>query len=131
PGRNERDRIMAAQTKHELIVTTPSKSTVAVERTFDAPARLVWAAHTQPEYIKQWLLGPDGWDMPVCEVDLRVGGSYRWEWSHADEPGFGFTGTYTALEPFTHIAHTERFIAGEGMEEQMGESTNEYTLEER
>ncbi|MEX2372545.1 MAG: SRPBCC domain-containing protein, partial [Dehalococcoidia bacterium] len=86
---------MAAETEQTMTVTLPSDTTVAVERTFDAPARLVWDAHTKPEYIKQWLTGPDGWDMPICEVDLRVGGAYRYGWAHPSEPAFGSHGEFT------------------------------------
>ena len=64
-------------------VTTPSETSVAVTRVFDAPAQLVWDAHTKPELIQRWLTGYEGWSLPVCEVDLRVGGSYRYEWAHS------------------------------------------------
>src|SRR6267143_2100027 len=50
----------------------------------DAPRRMVFDAFTKPELVKQWLLGPPGWTMPVCEIDLRVGGAYRYVWRHAD-----------------------------------------------
>lgn len=116
---------MAADTKHTMTVTTPSKTSVAVERTFDAPARLVWDAHTKPELIKQWLTGPDGWTMPVCEVDLRVGGNYRYEWAHPTEQGFGTSGEFTEIEPVSRLGSTER------MDGFMGEATNLYTLAEQ
>lgn len=107
-----------------ITVTTPSPTSVAVERTFNAPARLVWDAHTKPELIRQWLLGPDGWDMPVCDVDLRVGGAYRYEWSHASEQGFGTGGTFTIVEPVTRLGSTERM---DGFD---GEAQNLYTFAE-
>jgi uncharacterized protein YndB with AHSA1/START domain len=57
-----------------VTVTTPSDREVTVVREFDAPAQLIWDAHTKPELIKRWLVGSDGWTMPYCTVDLRVGG---------------------------------------------------------
>src|SRR5712692_1806560 len=63
-----------------LKVTTPSDREIAMTRVFDAPRRLVFDACTKPELVKRWLLGPPGWSMPVCEVDLQVGGAYRYVW---------------------------------------------------
>ena len=53
---------------------------IVIERDFDAPRPLVFDAFTKPELVRQWLLGPDGWTMPVCEIDLRVGGRYGYVW---------------------------------------------------
>ena len=50
---------------------------LVITRSFNAPRDLVVKANTQPEYVRRWLLGPPGWEMPVCEMDLRVGGRYR------------------------------------------------------
>ncbi len=61
-------------------VTTPSDREIAVARVFDAPRELIWDCHTKPELLKRWMLGPLGWSMPVCEIDLRVGGAYRYRW---------------------------------------------------
>ncbi len=72
-----------------------------------APRRLVFRGLTEPTLIRQWLLGPDGWDMPVCEVDLRVGGGYRYGWSHPDYPAFEMSGVYQEIEPPERIVHTE------------------------
>lgn len=63
-----------------LKVTTPTDREIAMTRVFAAPRRLVFDALTKPELVKQWLLGPPGWTMPVCEIDLRVGGAYRFVW---------------------------------------------------
>jgi len=114
-------------TNETLTVTTPSDTAVQVTRVFDAPAQLVWDAHTKPELFKQWLLGPDGWDMPVCEMDVRVGGTYRCEWSDTSgqEPSFGVQGTFTEVEPITRLASRERM---DGFD---GEALNIYTFEER
>ncbi|HKV96346.1 MAG TPA: SRPBCC domain-containing protein, partial [Gammaproteobacteria bacterium] len=60
-------------------VTSPSDREVRVTRRFNAPRQLVWDAHTKPELVSRWQ-GYGGWDMPVCEMDVRVGGKYRWQW---------------------------------------------------
>ena len=71
-------------------VKTPSDREVVVIRTFDASRQLVWDAHTKPELLKRWLLGPPGWSMSHCTVDLRVGGRYRYVWRNdADGAQFG------------------------------------------
>jgi uncharacterized protein YndB with AHSA1/START domain len=58
-----------------VTVTTPSDREIRIERAFDATRSRVFDALTTPELVRQWLLGPPGWTMPICEIDLRVGGS--------------------------------------------------------
>lgn len=96
-------------------VKTPSDREVVVIRSFDAPAALVWDAHTKPELLKRWLLGPDGWSMPHCTVDLRVGGKYRYIWRN-DETGaqFGSHGQHLEIETHTRIVTTERMDGFDG-----------------
>ena len=74
-----------------LKVTTPSDREIVLTRVFDAPRRLVFDAFTKPQLLKRWLLGPPGWSMIVCEVDLKAGGAYRYVWRHTngDEMGIG------------------------------------------
>lgn len=67
-----------------LTVTLPSELEIEMTRVFDAPARLVWEANTNPEHVRQWLLGPPGYTMPVCEIDLRLGGGWRYVWRGED-----------------------------------------------
>lgn len=94
-------------------VTLPSDREVKVERSFKAPRSLVYRAHTEPDLVKQWMLGPPGWTMPVCEMDVRVGGQYRWMWrSEADGSQFGFNGTYREIEQDIRLVHTEHYEAG-------------------
>ena len=84
---------------------------VRITRAFEAPRHLLWRAHTESELMKQWLLGPDGWVMTVCENDLVVGGSYRNAWAPVDgTPGeaFGFEGENLVIEPERRIVTTER-----------------------
>lgn len=79
-------------------------------REFDAPRDLVWRAYTEPELLKRWLLGPDGWVMTVCRIDLRAGGSYRYEWRKV-EGGItmGMGGDYLEVAPPARLVSTERF----------------------
>jgi uncharacterized protein YndB with AHSA1/START domain len=84
---------------------------VKITRAFDAPRHLLWRAHTEPELMKRWLLGPDGWVMTVCESDPRVGGSYRNAWAPAEgQPGeaFGFEGENLVIDPERRMVTTER-----------------------
>lgn len=81
---------------------------VVLTRRFAAPPELVYRAHTEPELIRRWMLGPEGWTMPVCECDARPGGTLRYEWSRGDGGGFSLTGEFVALEPFSRIVHVER-----------------------
>ena len=98
-----------------LTVTQPSANAVTVSRSFDAPADLVFACHTRPQLVQRWQLGPPGWSMPVCEIDLRVGGAYRYIWrSAADGSEFGFTGQFREIAAPTRIVHTEGMIGTPG-----------------
>ena len=85
-------------TTHAIDVTTPDDLEIRVTRVFDAPRSLIFECHTQPELVRRWLLGPPGWSMPVCEIDLRVGGQYRYVWrSDTDGGEFGFRGEYREI----------------------------------
>lgn len=94
---------------HDLDVETPNDFEIHLIRRFDAPPRLVFEALTRPDLVRRWLLGPDGWSMPVCEIDLRVGGAYHYRWRNdASGQEFGFIGEYKEIEPFGRIVNTER-----------------------
>ena len=90
-------------------VQTPSDREVVVTRTFDAPASLVWDAHTKPELLKRWLVGQPGWSMPYCTVDLRVGGKYRYVLKGPQGEEMGFGGIYRELVRPELMASTEIF----------------------
>ena len=95
-------------------VTQPSDREVRVTRTFHAPRQLVWDAHTRPELVQQWQTGYDGWDMPVCDMDVRVGGKYRWQWKNRDDGRqFGFFGTYTDVDGPSKLVYEEYFDPGD------------------
>ena len=114
------------QNTGNLKVTTPSDREIAMTRVFNAPRRLVFEALSKPELVKQWLLGPPGWTMPVCEMDLRVGGAYRFQWRGPDGAEMGTRGV------FREIAPPERFVATERFDDPWypGESLITYVLVE-
>ena len=97
-------------TASKLTVATPNDLEIVTSREFNAPRALVFEAHKKPELLKRWLLGPPGWSMPVCEVDLRVGGRLRYVWrSDTDGKEFGMTGVHKEVVPPERIVHTEYF----------------------
>jgi uncharacterized protein YndB with AHSA1/START domain len=100
-------------TMEKAQVTLPSDREVQVARSFKAPRSLVYRTFTEPDLVRRWMLGPPGWSMPVCEMDVRVGGRYRWRWRSDDEQQeFGFVGTFREVQPPSRIVHTEGFDPG-------------------
>lgn len=95
--------------KNKLSVTTPSDREIRITRVFDAPRPLVWDCWTKPELVKKWLTGPPGWTLAVCEIDLRVGGRFRFVWRPADGPEMGMGGEYREIVAPERIVHTELF----------------------
>src|ERR1700730_7164105 len=92
-----------------LQVTTPSDREIAMTRVFDAPRQLIYEAWTKPELLKRWLGVFGGWEMAVCEIDLRVGGAYRYLWRGPDGAGMGMGGAYREIVPAERIVCTEVF----------------------
>jgi uncharacterized protein YndB with AHSA1/START domain len=92
-----------------LTVSTPSDREVALTRMFNAPRALVFDALTKPELVKRWMLGNMGASMPVCEIDLRVGGAYRFVWRKPDGSDFTMTGVYREIMRPERIVNTQRF----------------------
>ncbi|SHH83404.1 SRPBCC family protein [Marivita hallyeonensis] len=94
-------------------VTLPDDRSVLVTRDFHASAPLVFRAYTDPDLLVRWLVGSDGWEMTRCDVDLRVGGSYRWEWTHVDSKAyFGFFGDFLEIDAPHRIVNSETFDPG-------------------
>ena len=91
----------------KLTLVTDGETDVIVTRRFAAPPEAVFRAHTDPALLQQWLLGPDGWTMPVCINEAKPGGKIRYEWSNG-EGGFFLTGEILELEPPRRIVHVER-----------------------
>lgn len=81
---------------------------VVVTRRFAAAPEAVYRAHIEPELIRKWMLGPEGWTMPVCINDARPGGKIRYEWSDGKGRGFYLTGEFIELTPHSRIVHVER-----------------------
>src|SRR5712671_1461946 len=97
-------------TTASLKVALPTEREIVMTRIFDAPRAPVFDAFTKPALLKQWLLGPPGWSMPVCEIDLRVGGAYRYVWRHdRDGNTMGMGGVYRAIVVPERIVSTEQF----------------------
>jgi uncharacterized protein YndB with AHSA1/START domain len=93
-----------------LQVTTPSDREISMTRVFDAPRDFIFDAHTRPELIRRWLGARAGWSMPVCDVDLKVGGSYRYVWAMDDgsmEMGMG--GVFLEIARPERLVNTEKF----------------------
>ena len=91
-----------------LKVTTPSDREVVLTRVFNAPRRMVYDAITKPELLKRWF-GPHGWSLETCEVDLRVGGAWRYMLRGPDGSKMGMSGVYRELSPPDRTVHSERF----------------------
>jgi uncharacterized protein YndB with AHSA1/START domain len=91
-----------------MTLVTEGDRYVVVTRRFAAPPKSVYRAHTEPELIQKWLLGPPGWTMPVCISEARPQGKIRYEWSNGKGGGFSLTGEYIELKPYSRIVHVER-----------------------
>lgn len=92
-----------------LQVTTPTDREIVMTRTFDAPRELVFDALTRPELLKRWFHGPDGWSLEICDIDLRVGGSYRCVWRGPDGVEMGLSGVHREIVPPERLVRTEVF----------------------
>lgn len=91
-----------------LKVTTPSDREIAMTRVFDAPKQMIYDAWTKPELLKRWF-GPPGWNLVVCDIDLKVGGAYRYVMRGEDGSEMGWGGVYRELTPPDRFVVTERF----------------------
>jgi len=92
-----------------LKVSAQSDRDIVMTRVFDAPRSLVFDAYTKPELLKRWLGVFGGYSMPVCEVDLRVGGTYRFVWRGPDGAEMGVRGLYREVVRPERLVHTEKF----------------------
>lgn len=97
----------------KLTLKTEGDTHVVVTRRFAAPPEAVYRAHTDPALIQKWLLGPEGWTMPVCINEAKPGGKFRYEWKNGKGQGFHITGEYLELQPYTRIVHIERMFLPE------------------
>ena len=92
----------------KLTLMTEGDKHVVVTRRFAASPEAVYRAHTEPKLIQKWMLGPEGWTMPVCICEARPGGKIRYEWADGKGGGFYLTGEFVELVPFSRIVHVER-----------------------
>jgi uncharacterized protein YndB with AHSA1/START domain len=92
-----------------LQATTPWEREIAMTRVFDAPRRLVFDALTRPELLKRWFGVFGGWSLVVCEIDLKVGGNFRFVWRGPDGRDIGMRGVYREIVPAERIVSTESF----------------------
>jgi uncharacterized protein YndB with AHSA1/START domain len=92
----------------KMTLTIEGDRHVVVKRRFAASPEAVYRAHTEPALIQKWMLGPDGWTMPVCICEARPNGKIRYEWTNGSGGGFHLTGEFLELEPFRRIVHVER-----------------------
>jgi uncharacterized protein YndB with AHSA1/START domain len=104
--------------------TTPSDREVVITRVVDAPRTLVWQVWTDPEHVRNWLLGREGWTMPVCEIDLRPCGAWYYVWRRSDGSEIEMRGVYREVEP------PERLISTESWGGDWPETINTLTLTE-
>ncbi len=115
---------MAPTADNTAEFTTPSDSELQMSRVFDAPRDVVWDALTKPEHLRNWMLGPEDWEMLVCEIDLRPGGSYHYEWRHPNGQQMQISGVYRELRAPERIVNTENWG------EEWPETLNTVTLTE-
>ena len=90
-----------------LKITTPTDREVVMTRVVDAPRTLVFEAWTNPRHLSRWMLGPDGWTMPVCEIDLRPGGEWHFVWRRANGTEISMRGEYREIVPPERVVSTE------------------------
>jgi uncharacterized protein YndB with AHSA1/START domain len=107
----------------KLVLKTEGDTHVVVTRRFAAPPEAVYRAHIEPALVQKWMLGPDGWTMPVCINEAKPGGKIRYEWSNGKGGGFYLTGEFVELVPFSRIVHIERM--------HMPDATPDYQVETR
>jgi uncharacterized protein YndB with AHSA1/START domain len=93
---------------NELTLKAEGERYIVGVRRFAASPEAVYRAHVEPALIRKWMLGPDGWTMPVCINDPRPGGKFRYEWTNGKGQGFAITGEFVELTPFSRIVHVER-----------------------
>ena len=98
---------MIAKPSAATTLTTPSDREIVVTRVVAAPRRLVFEAWTRPEHVARWMLGPKGWTMSVCEIDLRVGGVWHFVWRRSDGTELAMRGVYREIAPPERLVSTE------------------------
>ncbi len=93
----------------KMTIDTPSDREIVMTRVFDAPRQFVFEAFTKPELLQRWLTGRPDHTMPICEIDLRVGGAYRYVWRGPDGMEMTSRGVFREVVPPERVVATERF----------------------
>jgi uncharacterized protein YndB with AHSA1/START domain len=93
----------------KLQISAPTDREIAMTRVFDAPRTMVFDAFTKPELLKRWLGVRGGWTFAVCEVDLKVGGKYRWVWRGPSGNEMGMGGVFREIVRPERVVCTEKF----------------------
>lgn len=109
----------------KLSIKTEGDLHVVATRHFKANPEAVYRAHIEPALIQKWMLGPDGWSMPVCINEARPGGQIRYEWTDGNGNGFHLTGEFVELQPFSRIVHVERMFIPDATPDNHVETTFE------
>ena len=120
----------AMTSSHTATVTLPTDEQILITREFDAPKHLVYKAFTTPELVQRWWTAKRG-EMKICEIDLRVGGKWRYVMETPDGIEVGFHGEYREIEPDERIVSTEIFEGmPEGVPEEVSVNTATFTEED-
>ena len=106
-----------------LTLTRDGETDIVATRRFKASPEALYRAHTDPELVRRWVLGPPGWSMTVCVNEAWAGGRIHYEWQHEDGQWFGITGEMLEIEAGTRIVHSERM--------ELADATAEYLVETR
>jgi uncharacterized protein YndB with AHSA1/START domain len=121
----------------KLVVDAVGEREIVMTRSFRAPRRLVFDAWTKPELVPRWMTGPGNWTMPVCKIDLRVGGAWRFILRGPDGRKMGMKGVYQEISAPDRLVSTESFDDGDdetpcgAQAMYAGEAINTLTLVER
>ena len=91
------------------VFTRPNETEIVAVRQVDASRELIWDLWTRPEHVPNWMLGPDGWTMPVCEIDLRPGGTWHFVWRQSNGDEMGMVGEYREVRPPERLVNTENW----------------------
>ncbi|MHB1006309.1 MAG: SRPBCC family protein [Chloroflexota bacterium] len=91
----------------DTTIAMPSDREVVMTHVIKAPRELVYEAYTNPVHIPHWMLGPEGWTMPVCQLDLRPGGTWHFVWRQSDGTAMAMDGEYREVAPPERLVNTE------------------------
>ena len=104
---------MTSSTEYKATLEFPADTDILITRAFQAPADLVYQAMTTPEHVRRWWGAGHG-EVTTCDIDLRVGGTWRFVLTQPDGSEVAFSGEYLELDPPGRTVHTERFEAVPG-----------------